>query len=165
MPMMPPPVRYRPAGAAPSAAFAPYTWISPLTASASCLASGLQARPSACGSLELTWRGAADGTGLAWVGVAAGGGADPLVAGEGEATGVATLIGSITGPWSGSEMAASVPSALIAIGPSSGPGDRGNGFSTAAAAFSQYHAPVPNTRTAINPSGPGAAPSVQRAAS
>src|SRR4029077_15776221 len=125
-------------------------------ATPSCLASGLHARPSACGSLEFTWCGAADGAGLACVGVAVAA-AVPLVTGDDEATGVATLMGSMTGPWSGSEMAANVPSERSAIAPTPGPSARGNGFKTAADALSQYHAPVPNARTAINPSGPGAA--------
>src|SRR5260370_29060747 len=113
--------------------------------------------------LEFTWRGAADGTGLPCVGVAAGAEGEPD-GGEGEAIGAATLRGWIAGPWSGSEIAARVPSALMAMGPSSGPSANGNGLRTPAEGFNQYHTPVPTARTAIRPSFPGAAPSVKSAA-
>ena len=73
-------------------------------------------------------------------------------------------MGSITAPWSGRETAASVPSGEMAIGPSSGPSFNGNGLRTPASAFSQYHVPVPNSRTAISADVPGAAPSVKKAA-
>src|SRR5882672_6406401 len=94
----------------------------PLTASTSRLASGLHASASACGSFELTARGLVDGDGVVLIG---------LVAGEAVATGLppigtVTLIGWMTGPWSGLDTATCVPSALIAIGPSSGPSLRGN---------------------------------------
>ena len=70
----------------------------------------------------------------------------------------------MTAPWSGSATATMVPSGLIAIGPSSGPSARGNGFSTPASAFNQYHAPVPKARTASRPELPGTAPWVKNAA-
>ena len=70
----------------------------------------------------------------------------------------------MTAPWSGKATATIVPSALIAIGPSSGPSASGNGFSTPASAFIQYHDPVPNARTASKPELPGTAPSVKKAA-
>src|SRR5260370_42145961 len=127
------------------------------------LGSGLQDRASAGGSLEFMWCGAADGRGLPWVGVAAGADGAPDAA-EGEAIGADTLMGSITGPWSGREIAARVPSALMAMGPSSGPSANGNGLRTPAVGFSQYHTPVPTDRTAIKPSFPRAAPSVKSAA-
>src|SRR5260370_38261497 len=92
--------------------------------------------------LEFTWRGAADGTGLPCVGVAAGADGAPD-AGEGEAIGAATLMGSITGPWSGSEIAARVPSALMAMGPPSAPSANGTGFRTPAEAFPPHHTPAP----------------------
>src|ERR1700693_2389468 len=82
----------------------------------------------------------------------------------GVASGMLELMDSITAPWSGSETAASVPSGDMAIGPSSGPSFKGNGLRTPASALSQYHAPVPNSRTASNPDWPGAAPSVKKAA-
>src|SRR2546428_569060 len=99
------------------------------------------------------------------MGLAAGDDAGvPPAAGDTGAAGAATLIGKITGPRSGSEMAARVPFALIAMGPSSGPRDSGKGLRTAAVGFSPYHAPVPSARTALKPPAPGAAPSVNNAA-
>src|SRR5579859_2631406 len=132
---------------------------SPLTAMASCLASGLHARPSGWGRLELRCLGAAGALGVAAAG-------EPLAGALelGVATGSATLIGSITAPWSGRATATVEPSGVMAIGPSSGPSARGNGLSTPASALSQYQPPVPNSRTAINPEPPGAAPSVKNAA-
>src|SRR5450759_4832044 len=82
----------------------------------------------------------------------------------GEASGMPELKASITAPWSGSETAACVPSGEMAMGPSSGPSFNGNGLRTPASALSQYHAPVPNSRTATSPDWPGAAPSVKKAA-
>src|SRR5216684_6294854 len=82
----------------------------------------------------------------------------------GVASGMLELIDSMTAPWSGSDTAARVPSGEMAMGPSSGPSFRGNGLRTPASALSQYHAPVPNSRTASNPDWPGAAPSVKKAA-
>src|SRR2546428_12706268 len=100
------------------------------------------------------------------MGLAAGDDAGvPPAAGDTGAAGAATLIGKITGPRSGSEMAARVPFALIAMGPSSGPRDSGKGLRTAAVGFSQYPAPVPTARPATKPSAPGAAPSGNIAAS
>src|SRR5207245_722950 len=134
----------------------------PLTARASCLASGLQANESTWGSLELTRFGA---TGLG-VGV---GLADGLGLGEAEADSDgdakmgARLTGSMTALWSTSETAAMVPSGLKATGPSSMPGLRGNWLSTPSCGLRKYHAPVAKPRTAIRPSNPGAAPSVNRA--
>ena len=98
--------------------------------------------------------------------VEAAGEPDPLgfAVGLGDAIGSPLLIGSIRAPWSGSATATVVPSGLIASGPSSGPSDRGNGFSTPASAFSQYHVPVPTSRTATRPELPGASPSVKKAA-
>src|SRR5206468_9762678 len=84
------------------------------------------------------------------LGDADGGGADADGEGVGEAMGRVLLIGSTTAPWLGSATAARVPSALIAIGPSSGPSFRGNECSTPASALSQYHAPVAKVRTAIS---------------
>ena len=92
------------------------------------------------------------------VAVAAG-----LEAPLGVAMGSVLLMGSITGPLLGIATATIVPSAEMAIGPSSGPRDSGNGFSTEAPAFSQYQLPVPNSRTARRPESPGAAPSVKNA--
>src|SRR5207247_10298881 len=94
-------------------------------------------------------------------GAAAGAGDD---AGEvGEASGRPLLIGSLTAPWLGSATAAMVRSALIAIGPSSGPSFSGDGCRRPASAFSQYRAPVPKARTATRAESPGAAPSVKNA--
>src|SRR5450759_13566 len=104
--------------------------------------------------------------------------APPVLGGVGEGCGVTVaaalalaltsgmpeLMASITAPWSGSETAASVPSGEMAMGPSSGPSFNGNGLRTPASALSQYHAPVPNSRTATSPDWPGAAPSVKKAA-
>src|SRR5438270_14087597 len=135
--------------------------MSPLTATASCLRSGFHANPSGCGSFELT-RFGAETVGIGWADAVAVGGA--LTPALGVATGSALLIGSITGPWSGIATAAIVPSAVIAIGPSSGPRFSGNGLSTPASALSQYHAPVPKARTASRPEFPGTAPSVKNAA-
>src|SRR5579864_9778261 len=107
-------------------------------------------------------RGAAGALGVGpWVGEAAALGVTPGV-GVGEASGTATLIGSTSAPRSGSATAAIVPSGLIAIGPSSVPSFSGNGLSTPASAFSQYHAPVEKERTAIRPEPPGAIPSVKK---
>src|SRR6266850_5906892 len=131
----------------------------PLTASASMLASGLHASASACGSLEFTARGFAAGLGVDELGVVGGGLAAPGVA----ATGTFTLIGRITGPWSGLDTATIVPSGLKARGPSSGPSVSGNAWRTLASRFSQYHRPVANARTATSPPSPGTAPSVNRA--
>src|SRR2546427_13272832 len=97
------------------------------------------------------------------MGLAAGDDAGvPPAAGDTGAAGAATLIGKITGPRSGSEMAARVPFALIAMGPSSGPRDSGKGLRTAAGGLGQYHGPVPAARTAVKPSAPGAAPPANR---
>src|SRR5437762_3398776 len=135
-------------------------------ATASCFASGLQDRASGCSSLELIFLGAgglALGEILA-VGVAdADAAADDDAAAIGEAMGRPLLIGSITAPWLGSATATIVPSALIAIGPSSGPSFSGNGCRRPASAFSQYQAPVPKARTATRAESPGAAPSVKNA--
>ena len=81
----------------------------------------------------------------------------------GDARGSALLMGWMTAPRSGIATAAIVPSALITTGPSSGPSDSGNGLRTPASAFSQYHDPVPNARTASRPELPGAAPSMKKA--
>src|SRR5665213_1508883 len=132
----------------------------PLTASASSVASGLQANPSACGSLELTALGLAGGDGVEAVGVVAG---EELAGGPTEAMGTVTSMGSITGPWSGRETATMVPSGLMAMGPSSGPSFSGNACRTLAFRFSQYHRPVPKARTPNSPLAPGAAPSVNSA--
>src|SRR5438309_3382611 len=136
--------------------------MSPFTATASCWASGLHARPSGCWSFELTRLGA-ELVGLACAVGLAVAIAVPLGAALGEATGSELLMGSMTSPWSGMATATIVPSAEMAIGPSSGPSERGNGLSTEAPAFSQYQVPVPNSRTASSPESPGATPSVKNA--
>src|ERR1700704_6888643 len=119
----------------------------PFTASASKVASVLHASASACGSFELTARGPAAGDGVAGAGVVVG----EL---DAPATGTLTLMGRITGPWSGLDTATVVPSGLIAIGPSSGPSFNGKAWSTLASRFSQYHRPVPKARTATNALSP-----------
>src|SRR5690348_15244843 len=129
---------------------------------ASSLPSGLNESASGCRSREFTCLGAtglADGLGE----VEATGPGVPL--GVGEAIGRPLLIGSSSAPWLDSAMAAMLPSGLIAMGPSSGPGLIGNGCSTPASAFSQYHAPVPAPRTAMRPESRGATPSVKKAGS
>ena|SRR5438094_7108846 len=129
----------------------------PFTATASCLASGLHASASTWGKRELTRRGATvDGDGEA-LGFVLGDAVEPGVRdGEGK-TGL-RLTGSMIAPWSGSDRAAIVPSALNAIGPSSGPGASGKWLSTPSCGFRKYHAPVAKPRTAISPSIPGPAP-------
>src|SRR5260370_30230063 len=104
----------------------------------------------------------ADGDGDGGGDAVAAAGAEELALGV--ASGIPELIGSIKAPWSGSETATSVPSGEMAIGPSSGPSFNGNGLSTPASALSQYHVPVPYSRTASSPDTPGAAPSVKKAA-
>src|SRR5579859_7756693 len=134
----------------------------PFTASANCLASGLQASESTCGSVELTRLGA---TGLGVeVALVVGWALGVLEAdSDGDGRIGARLTGSITAPWSTSDTAAIVPSGLKATGPSSVPGVNGNWFSTPSSGLRKYHAPVAKPRTAIRPSTPGAAPSVNRA--
>src|SRR5579859_2333477 len=116
----------------------------PFTASASCLASGLQASASTWGSVELTLRGAtglAAGEALALGLAPPAAEGDPVAPVEGEARIGARFTGSITAPWSSSETAAIMPSGLNATGPSSGPGVSGNWFRTPRSGLRKYHAP------------------------
>src|SRR5260370_787256 len=99
----------------------------------------------------------ADGDGAGCGDAVAAAGAEELALGV--ASGMPGVIGSINAPGG-----ASVPTGEMAIGPSSGPSFNGNGLSTPASALSQYHVPVPNSRTASSPDTPGAAPSVKKAA-
>src|SRR6185312_435431 len=87
---------------------------------------------------------------------------EAVAADDAEACATETLIGSMYAPLSIIETATSCPSPLIAIGPSSGPSFKGNGWRTPAEGLSQYQAPVAAARTAIRPSSPGAAPCVKR---
>src|SRR5262245_6722719 len=151
-------------GASPSLPATAYSWMPPSMARASVFASGLKASESTWCSLELTRRGCmGDGDGVACaVGLAAAG--EPVAAGaDGDSRMGVRFTGSRSAPWSMSEIAASVPSGLNVIGPSSWPGFSGNALSTPRLGLRKYQAPVAAPRTAMRPSTPGAAPSVNSA--
>ena len=105
------------------------------------------------------WTG--DAVGVAPVGRAEGDALDAPADGDGRIG--ARFTGSMSAPWSISEIAAIVPSGLKAIGPSSCPGFSGNALSTPRLGLRKYQAPVAAPRTAMRPSTPGAAPSVNSA--
>src|SRR5438045_6943645 len=125
--------------AGPSGADALCSCTSPLTASATCEASGLHASRSGCSSFEFTCL-TPEGAGLG----VEDGVEVPAALAIGDSSGNALLMGSMTAPWSMLATATIVPSGLIAIGPSSGPSLSGNGLTTTAAPLSQYHAPGQN---------------------